>query len=79
MDIFQVLYNIVQPSEWGLLGSVWDTLLRVFLSDSAVTSIGGFYTVLVWFLTFGTLWLCFINPLRRLIKWALKDRKKKGK
>lgn len=76
MDIFSVIFSIPQPIEWGLLGSVWDTLLRVFFSASSIESIGGFYTILVWFLTFGTIWLCFINPLRRLIKWVLKDRKR---
>ena len=77
MDIFSILFNIPQPESYGLLGEVWNGLLKVFLSDSAISSIGGFYTIIVWFLTFGTLWICFIDPLRRLIRWCFKKKDKK--
>lgn len=77
MDIFQIIFNIPQPESYGLLGEVWHALLKVFLSDSAISSIGGFYTVLVWFLSFGTLWICFIDPLRRLIRWCYRKKDKK--
>lgn len=77
MDFFEILYNIPIPNEWGLLSEVWHTFFSMFLGNSLVTALAGFYTILIYFFTVMTLWYCMIKPLMQCLRMIAKRTDKK--